>query len=99
MLTDDPQRHFFDEGNVQLAVDGKAHQVVDLAVVAALEHHAIELGTTKAGGACRVDAGNHLVQVTGTRECLEALRVEAVEADVQARQTGFVQGFGQAPEL
>ncbi|MNR43343.1 hypothetical protein D3C85_1619550 [compost metagenome] len=99
MLTDDPQGHFFDEGNVQLAVDGKAHQVIDFAVVAALEHHAVEFGAAKAGCACGVDAGDDLVQIAGAGKRLEALRVEAVEADVQARQPGIEQGFGQTSEL
>ncbi|MNG14369.1 hypothetical protein D3C84_981150 [compost metagenome] len=97
MLTDDPQGHFFDEGNVQLAVDGKAHQVIDFAVVAALEHHAVELGAAKAG--CGVDTSDHLMQIAGAGKRFEALRIEAVEADVQARQPGIEQGFSQASEL
>ncbi|MCY1461094.1 hypothetical protein D9M71_787140 [compost metagenome] len=84
MFADDAQGHFFNEGNIQLAIDGKAHQIVDLAVVAALEHHAVELGATKAGGARGVDAGDHLFQVARAGQGLEALGVEAVQADVQA---------------
>ncbi|MCY1450326.1 hypothetical protein D9M71_671240 [compost metagenome] len=46
-----------------------------------------------------IDAGNHLGQVAGTGQGLEALGIEAVEADVQARQAGIEQRLGQAGEL
>ncbi|MCY1185766.1 hypothetical protein D9M73_265760 [compost metagenome] len=58
MFADHAQGHFLDEGDVQLAVDSEAHQVVDLAVVAALEHHAVQLEVAEACGARRVDAGD-----------------------------------------
>ncbi|MNH21504.1 hypothetical protein D3C79_813140 [compost metagenome] len=85
MLVDHAQRHFFNEGDVQFAVDGKAHQVDQLIVVAPLEHHAVEFDALKTRAAGRVDAGDHLGQVAGAGQLLETFCIEAVEADVQAR--------------
>ncbi|MNO69834.1 hypothetical protein D3C76_606970 [compost metagenome] len=99
VLADLAQGHFFNERDVQLAVDGEAHQVDQFVVIAALEHHAVELGFLETGAACGVDAGNHLVQVAGAGQLLEAPGVEAVEADVQARDTGVEQWLGQAAQL
>ncbi|MNN81623.1 hypothetical protein D3C81_1984680 [compost metagenome] len=68
-------------------------------IVAALEHHAVELGALEPGLACGVDTGDDLMQVAGAGQLLEAVGVQAVEADVQARHAGIEQGLGQAPEL
>ncbi|MNS97743.1 hypothetical protein D3C72_1320890 [compost metagenome] len=99
MLVDGAQRHFLDEGDVEVAVDGEAHQIIDLMVVAALHHHAIELGVAKARLVGRVDALDDLRQVTGAGQFAKALRVQAVEADVEALDPGLEQRHGQSGQL
>ncbi|MNS65454.1 hypothetical protein D3C72_986220 [compost metagenome] len=99
MLVDGAQRHFLDEGDVEVTVDGEAHQIIDLMVVATFHHHAIELGVAKSRLVGRVDAFDHLRQVTGAGQFAKTLRVQAIEADVEALDPGFEQRPGQFGQL
>ena len=51
----------------------------------------VELDRCEAGGARRLDAGQHARKVTPARDAPEALRVERIEADVDAVDTGRAQ--------
>nr|GFA06062.1 hypothetical protein [Tanacetum cinerariifolium] len=99
VLAYNPQWHFFDEGDVDAAINREGHQVVDLVIVAPLHHHAVQFGALKACRVGGVDPGNDLAQVTGAGQFLETRRVEAVQADVQALEAGFEQWHCQLVEL
>ena len=93
------QRHFLDEGDVQAAFHGVGDQVRDLVRVAAFHGHGIQFDALEAGRAGGVDAGLHLTQVAHAGDGAKALRIQAVEADVQALYAGVGQRPGQLHQL
>ncbi|MNT56352.1 hypothetical protein D3C72_1936420 [compost metagenome] len=68
-------------------------------IVAALHHYAIELGIAKTGLVGSVDAFDDLRQITGASQLAKALRVQAVEADVEALDPGVEQRLRQFGQL
>ena len=77
---------------------GLQDHVADLVPVGVLHHHHIDLDRVQPGRLGRHQPLQHLIEVT-SGDLAEALRIQRVEADVDARHPGLLQGFGMAGQL
>ena len=84
-VTSEPtvERHELDEAHVHLALAREGDEGVEL-VLHAVEEKGIDLERREAGGEGRVEAGERIGEPAASTDPREALRVEAVETDVDA---------------
>ena len=84
--------HLLDEArDAGRAARRSRHSAADLAVVEALDRDRVDLDRGEAGGARRLDAGEHAGKIAPAGDGGEALGVQRVEADVQAVDAGRAQ--------
>ena len=98
VLVDLPQRHFLDEADVEAVVAGKAHQIQHLVVVAPAHDHGVQLGTAEAGALGGGDPREHILKMPGARQLVKALRVQTVQAHVDAAYARIAQRRGHFGE-
>jgi hypothetical protein len=93
------QGHELDEAHVEAALAGQPREVHRLVVVAVTHHHAVDAERTQPRGVRCVDPGHDLRVDVAPRQRMEVLRVQGVQAHVDAAQPGLNQGRRQALEL
>ena len=84
MLPDLPDGHLFNEADVDPFVHCHQYQVDDFVMVPVLEDNGVELDTLEAGGESGIDAAQHTVEIPFTGDVAETLRMQTVQADVDA---------------
>jgi uncharacterized protein len=84
-------RHVLDEAHLQAVGAGVARQGHHVGVGQAADRDGVDLEGAEAGPPRRLDARQNLPQPVAPRHLAEALRVERVQADVDAPQAGVVQ--------
>ena len=88
------ERHELDEPHVDVALARELDEGVELVFHAGQEQR-VDLDRREPGVERGVDAGQRLFEVAAARDAREAVRVEAVEAHVDAPQPGRRQIVGE----
>ena len=90
-----PHGHQFNKADLPGMLPCQLQKVADLIVIHAAEQHAVELDVLEARALRRLDAAQHVFQLTCARDLAVALRSERIKTDVQPVHAGFLQRRGQ----
>ena len=99
VLLDEPKRHLFDETDVEPFCDGEADQIQHLVMVTVFKDHGVEFDTFKVGRYRCVDAGEGFGYVSITGNGMKPVRLQRVDADIDALHAGAAQCVGIAGQL
>ena len=91
MLADHAQRHLLYKTDVHAACSSEPDQICHLIVIAVLEDDRIDLKALEAGRQRRVDTRQHLIQLPNPGQTPELVRVQGIQADVDAFYPGVLQ--------
>ena len=85
------QRHELDETETEILAPGKLGERLDLVIVEAADHDGVGLDRVQPQFLRQVNAGQHRTEAVPPGDLLEVGRVERVEAEADALQSGLPQ--------
>ena len=85
------ERHEFDEAETQIFVPSKTRERLDFVVVESPDDDGIGFDRAKTEFLRQINAGEHGTQAVASGDFLEGCRVEGIEAEADALQSGLAQ--------
>src|SRR5690606_1113867 len=93
MTVDMPKRHLFNKTDIQSFMQCKGDKIRSFIGVEVFQRNAIQLNALESRAARDTDTCQYILNIAEAGQRTKALRLQAVETDVDAVYTGVVQGL------